>query len=159
MQIITHDFVLKMFWLKLHNLNVNWGNKTIKLKKCECVIDIQFTHRQRSMTNKQHELNFVKYSTTIKNNLRKRFALTNIERNQSNQEVKNEEENYAFSKNLDKSKRSKDKRRKLLKKMINLKNILEEYKIWKHLFQEEVTIKVLFKHQSWNHEIKFESRK
>ena len=87
-------------------------------------------HRQRSMTNKQHELNFVKYSITIKNDLKKRFASINIKQNQSNQKVKKkkEKENHAFLKNLDKLKRLKGKRRKLLKEIKDLKNILDEYK-------------------------------
>ena len=45
--------------------------KTLTFKKCDCVIDIQFMHQQRSMINEQHELNFVKYSITLKNNSKK----------------------------------------------------------------------------------------
>ena len=26
-EMITYDFVLNIFWLKLHNLNVNWEKK------------------------------------------------------------------------------------------------------------------------------------
>ena len=48
-------------------------------KKCDCVIDIQFVHRQRSMINEQHELNFIKFSIMTKNNSTKKFVLTNIE--------------------------------------------------------------------------------
>jgi hypothetical protein len=37
--------------------------------------------------------------------------------------------------------------------------IPEEYRSWKHLFQEEETIKALPKHQLWDHEIKLEPGK
>ena len=158
-QMITHDLVLSMPWLKLHNSNVNWEKKTLIFEKCDCVIVIQFTHQQWSMINERHELNYRKFSITTKNNFTKRFASTNIKMNQSNQKVKNEKENYAFSKILDKLNKFKGKRRKLLKKLEDLKNILDEYKSWKHLFREEVTIKVLLKYQLWNHEIKLKSRK
>ena len=68
---ITHDIVLNIFWLKLHNLNVNWKKKFI-FKKCEYVIDIKFVHQQRLIINKKHELNFTKHSITIKNNFKKK---------------------------------------------------------------------------------------
>ena len=37
--------------------------------------------------------------------------------------------------------------------------IFDEYKQWKPLFLKKVTTKTLFKHQTWNHEIIFESSK
>ena len=40
-----------------------------------------------------------------------------------------------------------------------LTRILDEYKQWKHLFLKEVTTKALPKHQTWDHEIIFESSK
>ena len=51
--IINHDIVLKMSWLKMHNSNIDWETRVLKFKRCDCVIDIQFTHRQRSMINEQ----------------------------------------------------------------------------------------------------------
>ena len=80
------------------------------------------------MTNKEHESNYKEFSIATKNNFTKKFVSTNIEKNQSNQEVKNEEKNYALSKILDKSNKFEGKHRKLLKKFKNLKNILDEYK-------------------------------
>ena len=52
-RMINHDIVLKMSWLKMHNLNIDWETKIFIFEKCDCVIDIQFTHRQRSMINEQ----------------------------------------------------------------------------------------------------------
>ena len=143
---ITHDIVLNMFWLKLHNSNVNGKKKVFTFKKCECVIDIKLVHRQRLMINEEHELSFTKYSITNKNDFERRFASTDIEQGQSNQEIKNEKKNYAPSKYLDKFERSKEKVKRVLKKIRSLKNISNEYKNWKHLFREEMTTKTLLKH-------------
>ena len=52
-RMINHDIVLKMLWLKMHNFNIDWETKVFTFEKCDCVIDIQFTHRQRSMINEQ----------------------------------------------------------------------------------------------------------
>ena len=80
-QIIIHDFILNIFWLKLYNSNVNWEKKTFTFKKCDCVINIQFTHWQRLMINKRHELNYKKFLIATKNNFTKKFVSTNIEKN------------------------------------------------------------------------------
>ena len=50
-RMINHDVVLRMLWLKMHNLNIDWKIKIFTFKRCDCVIDIQFTHWQRSMIN------------------------------------------------------------------------------------------------------------
>ena len=50
-RMINHDIVLRMPWLKMHNLNIDWEIKILTFERCDCVIDIQFTHRQRSMIN------------------------------------------------------------------------------------------------------------
>ena len=39
-RMINHDIVLKMFWLKMHNLNIDWETKVFIFEKCDCVIDI-----------------------------------------------------------------------------------------------------------------------
>ena len=39
-RMINHDIVLRMFWLKMHNLNINWETKVLIFEKCNCVIDI-----------------------------------------------------------------------------------------------------------------------
>ena len=77
--IITHDIVLSMPWLKLHNSNVNWEKNIFTFKKYECIIDIKFMHQQRLMINKKHELNFIKYLITTKDDFKRKFASTNIE--------------------------------------------------------------------------------
>ena len=80
------------------------------------------------MINEKHELNYKEFSIATKNNFAKKFASTNIKRNQSNQEIKNEKRNHASSKIFDKSNKLEGKRRKLLRKLEDLKNILNEYK-------------------------------
>ena len=52
-RIINHDIVLKMSWLKIHNFNIDWKTRVFTFKRCDCMIDIQFTHRRRSMINEQ----------------------------------------------------------------------------------------------------------
>ena len=80
------------------------------------------------MINEGHKLNYKEFLIATKNDFTKRFASIDIEKSQLNQEIKNEKRNYAFSKILDKSNKFKSKRRKLLKKLENLKNILDKYK-------------------------------
>ena len=80
------------------------------------------------MINEEHELNHKEFSIATKNDFTKRFVSTNVEKNQSNQKIKNDEKNYAFSKILDKLSKLKGKRRKLQKKLKNFKNIFDEYK-------------------------------
>ena len=52
-RMINHDIVLEMSWLKMHNFNIDWETKIFIFERCDYVIDIQFTHRQRSMINEQ----------------------------------------------------------------------------------------------------------
>ena len=43
-EIIIHDVVLKLFWLKKYNFDVNWKNKIFTFTKCQCIIDIVFAY-------------------------------------------------------------------------------------------------------------------
>ena len=52
-EIIIHDVVLKLFWLKKHNLDVNWKNKIFIFKKCQYMIDIVFAYQQNLIINKK----------------------------------------------------------------------------------------------------------
>ena len=52
-RMITHDVVLKMSWLRKHNSTIDWKRKILTFEKCNCVVAIQFAHRQRSMTNEK----------------------------------------------------------------------------------------------------------
>ena len=67
-RMINHDIVLKMFWLKMHNFNIDWKTKIFIFEKCDCVIDIQFTHRQRSMINEQTNWELIVKSELINAN-------------------------------------------------------------------------------------------
>ena len=80
-RMINHDIVLGMPWLKMHNLNIDWETKIFKFEKCDCVIDIQFTHRQRSMINEQMNRKSIVKSELInanKNIDEQMFDFTNI---------------------------------------------------------------------------------
>ena len=64
-----------------------------------------------------------------KNNLRIKFVSTNIDEKSSNSNIKENEKFNAFSKILNKFKRFKEKVRKILKEIKNLRYILNEHKI------------------------------
>ena len=150
-RMINHDIVLGMLWLKLHNFNIDWETKVLTFERCDCVIDIQLTHRQRSMINEQMSRESIVKSELInanKNIDKQMFDFTNIVKGQASHEVKIDEENHAPFEISNKS-RSRNA----------LTRILDEYKQWKHLFLKEVTTKTLFKHQTWDHEIVLESSK
>ena len=137
-RMISHDIVLGMPWLKMHNLNVDWGTKILKFEKCDCVIDTQFTHRQRSMINEQTSRESIVKSELInanKNIDEQMFDFTNIVKGQTNHKVRINEESHASFEISNKS-----KSRNVLTR------ILDEYKQWKHLFLKKVTTKTLLKH-------------
>ena len=41
---IVYDVILKMFWLKRHNLKIDWKKWVFILKDCSCITDNQSTH-------------------------------------------------------------------------------------------------------------------
>ena len=143
-EMIIHNIVLKMSWLKLHNSDVNWKKKIFIFKKCDCVIDIKFMHQQRSMINKKKS--FEKFLISIKNDSKMKFISTIIILSQKKQQVKKNKKNYAFSKSLEKKNKRQDQVKKKLKKSLS-ENIFEKYRKWKHLFQKKLTANALFKHQ------------
>ena len=150
-RMINHDVVLGMPWLKLHNLNIDWEKEVLTFERCNCVIDTQFTHRQRSMMNEQKSQEMIAKSELInanKNIDKRMFDFTNIVKGQTNHKVKINEGSYA---SFEISNKSKSKNL--------LTRILDEYKQWKHLFLKKITTKALFKHQTWNHEIVLKSSK
>ena len=147
----SHDIVLGMPWLKMHNPNVDWETRVLTFERCDCVIDIQLTHRQRSMINEQTSRESIVKSELInanKNIDEQMFDFTNIVKGQASHEVKINKGSYAPFEISNKS-RSRNA----------LTRILDEYKQWKHLFLKEITTKALFKHQTWDHEIILESSK
>ena len=148
---INHDIVLEMFWLKIHNFNIDWETKVFIFEKCDCVIDIQFTHRQRSMINEQTSRESIVKNKLInanKNIDEQMFDFTNIVKGQASHEVRINEESHASFEISNKSKSQNA-----------LTKIFDEYKQWKHLFLKKITTKTLLKHQTWNHEIIFELSK
>ena len=148
---INHDIVLGMPWLKMHNLNIDWETKILKFERCDCVIDIQLTHRQRSMINEQTSRESIVKNELInanKNIDEQMFDFTNIVKGQASHEVRINEESHASFEISNKSKSQNA-----------LTKIFDEYKQWKHLFLKKITTKTLLKHQTWNHEIIFELSK
>ena len=150
-RMINHDIVLGMPWLKMHNLNIDWGTKIFTFERCDCVIDIQLTHRQRSMINEQMSQKSIVKSELInanKNIDEQMFDFTNIVKSQTNHEIKIDEKNHAPFEISNK-----------LKNKNLFTKIFDEYKQWKYLFLKKIITKALFKHQTWNHEIVFELSK
>ena len=149
---ITHDVVLKMFWLKKHNSKIDWTKKVLKFERCICVNAIQLAHRQSSMTNKKQSRKSIarkEFATLIKNTLTTKIDFINIETSQTNHEVRESEKLHAFFEILENVSTSKETTR----------HVSHIYRNWKHLFRKETTTTTLFKHQSWDHEIKLKSRK
>ena len=150
-RMINHDIVLRMLWLKMHNFNIDWETRILKFEKCDCVIDIQFTHRQRLMINEQTSRESIVKSelTNANKNIDKQmFDFTNIVKDQTSHEVKINEKSHVSFEISNKSKSQN-----------TLARILDEYKQWKHLFLKKITTTTLLKHQTWDHEIIFESSK
>ena len=137
-RMINHDIVLGMPWLKMHNLNIDWETKILKFERCDCVIDIQLTHRQRSMINEQTSRESIVKSelTNANKNINEQmFDFTNIVKGQTSHEVRINEGSHAPFEISNKS-RSRNV----------LTRIFDEYKQWKHLFLKKITTKALLKH-------------
>ena len=138
--------------MKKHNSKIDWKKKVFKFEKCICVNAIQFAHRQSSMTNeKQSRKSFAKkeFATLIKNILTTKIDFTNIDTNQTSHEMRKSEKFHTSFEILENVSTSKE----------TTKHVSHIYKNWKHLFREKTTTTILFKHQSWNHEIKLKSKK
>ena len=151
-RMITHDVVLKMSWLRKHNSTIDWKRKVLTFEKCNCVVAIQSAHRQRSMTNeKQNRESIAKreFAASSKNTLIAEIDFTDINTSQQNHKMKVIEKLDAFSEIFENVNTMRE----------SSKHVSHIYKNWRHLFREEKTTIVLFKHQSWNHEIKLKSEK
>ena len=111
-------------------------------KKCDCVIDIMLKYRQRTMTDEKSKKK--KLAHIRKEDLKTNFSSSDIDKDQLNQQNKVLEKNHVFSEYFESN---------------DIKKLSSIYKKWTLLFREEKSTKVLFKHQSWNHEIKLKSEK
>ena len=145
--IIKHDIVLKIFWLKKHNFDVNWKKKIFTWKKHQNMKMLS-THWQNIMIDEISNLKKIArreitISTKKDDFKRKKSDSTDINQGEAGHEVKNTEKNHAISK--DSLKRQKKK---------EVPVISNVYKKWRNLFQEKELTKELSRHQSWNHEIK-----
>ena len=61
-KMIIHEVVLKNSWLKKHNPLIDWKTRILTFERCDCVIDIMFEHRQRTMTNKKNKIKKLVYT-------------------------------------------------------------------------------------------------
>ena len=111
-------------------------------EKCDCVIDIMFEHRQQTMTNEKSKKK--KLIHIRKEDLKTNFSSSDIDKNQLNQQNKVLKKSHVSFKYFESN---------------DIKKLSSIYKKWTLLFRKEKSTKVLFKHQSWNHEIRLESEK
>jgi hypothetical protein len=82
-EMIIHNIVLKIFWLRYHNFIIDWVKKIFKFARCNCVIIIQFTHRQNSMMNEMQNRKTIakrEIAASIKNIQKEKFDSSNIDR-------------------------------------------------------------------------------
>ena len=139
---IIHEVILKDCWLKKHNSSTDWKIRTLTFKRCDYMIDIIFEHRQKTMTDKENK--WKKLVHIRKKNLKTNFSSSNIDRDQLNQQNKIIKKSHVSFEYLESN---------------DIKKLLSIYKKWIFLFWKEKSIKVLSKHQSWDHEIRSESEK
>ena len=84
--------------------------KIFQFEKCDCTIDIKFTHRQSLIINEKLNLKKIAKNKLVfsTQNVKKQFNFTNINKNQQNQKVKNSEkirESFKYLENQNKTKK------------------------------------------------------
>ena len=117
----NHDIVLGMPWLRKHNPTVDWGQRTIKFKRCVCVTTAQPTHRQRSMVDEKQNRTTIarrELATSTKDDPNQESDSTSITEGQVSKKVGVIEGSNAPSENPRTSE----------------KQIPDAYKKWKPLF-------------------------
>ena len=62
-----HDIVLGTPWLERHNPHIEWRKRVLTFTRCDCVIDINPLHRQRSMMDERRQIGEISQSTTTPN--------------------------------------------------------------------------------------------
>ena len=139
---IIHEVVLKDSWLKKHNSSINWKTRVLTFERCDCVIDILFEHRQRTMSDEKSKIK--RLAHIRKEDLKTNFSSSDIDRSQLNQQNKVRKESYVSSEYFESN---------------DIRKLSSIYKKWTFLFREEKSAKTLSKHQPWDHEIKLESEK
>ena len=142
----------------MHNSNIDWEKKVLTFEKCNCVIDFKSMHRQRSMMNEKQMTTSQSLCSTKKIDFKKEIASTVTVKGLMEQKVRKNEGIHASS-DLERLSRPKNRAQKTPERSPTSKNILDKYNNWKHLFREELDANALSKHQSWDHEIRFISKK
>jgi hypothetical protein len=66
-EMARHDIVLGTPWLKQHNPIIDWKTGVLNFERCDCVIDINPTRRQRTVVDETRELNGVQDSNSRSN--------------------------------------------------------------------------------------------
>ena len=139
---IIHEVVLEDLWLKKHNSSIDWETRVLTFERCDCVIDILFEHRQRTMSDERNKIK--RLAHTRREDLKTDFSSSDIDRDQLNQQNRVRKGSYVSSEYFESN---------------DIRKLSSIYKKWTLLFREEESAKILFKHQPWDHEIKLESEK
>jgi transposase InsO family protein len=126
----AHDIILGLPWLQEHNPTINWVTRKLLLENCDCTRSSKPAHRQRSMADEKTINNIASKQT----HQRKRVVDSTMIRRKSLPDV-----------------------RVLEKRATPV--IPQEYKEFAKLFEEELGLEALPKHQPWDHEIVLEEGK
>ena len=125
-EMIIHNIILEMPWLKLHNSDIDWEKRVLTFERCNCVIDLELTHRQRSMMNEKQMTLSQPLCSTEKIDFTKKIVSTVTVKSLMRQEVRKNEGIHAPS-DLEKSSRSKNRAQKTPKRPPTPENILDKY--------------------------------
>lgn len=132
----SHEIVLGMPWLKAHNPSIDWKKRLLTFERCNCVVAIQPTARQRSEVDKKLNAK-CELAASKKDDQHNESDSLGTSKGQQGHDGRVREGSHTPSENLE-SPRKEDP----------LGNIPGVYKEWKPLFREEVTAKALPEHQS-----------
>ncbi len=119
-EIVTHDIVLEISWLKQHNSEVDWSIRELRFKQYNYASSIQSIYRQHSIIDKRQSRDPTaryKFVFLYKNNYNQ-FNSTDISKSQQNYKVRINKEDSESSENLGIS----DKARKPLKYILQIYN-------------------------------------
>ena len=148
----THDIVLGMPWLRKHNPTIDWKKRVLTFERCNCVVAIQPTHRQRSMVDEKQSRGptaIGEIAASTRDTPKEEVGSTDTSTGQQGHEVRVIER--------------LDTPPEILGNVDTVrepsKHVPHIYRNWRHLFREEATAAALPKHQPWNHEIKLEPGK
>jgi transposase InsO family protein len=140
-EMANHHIVLGMPWLRQHNPTIDWKSRVLRFKECDCVVDSQPTHRQRSMVDER------KGHTKARKAL---VAITSAKASSNKHDT--------GSAGIDLGGQTSHEAR--VSEGSHVPSVIpEQYSKWKRLFQDEENANALPRHQPWDHEIRLEPGK